>query len=88
MAGICGTMNPPTACHKQQSEMIVIGVIAGWPRQTIAVDRRRLCARRCRKAERVLTEPSQLRDVRGCGWCGRCRPNEPQTQRQERKREA
>ena len=61
--------------------MVMVGVIANRRRRPIATDRRRVRVRRCRKAQRVLPETCERRDISRSNTRRR-RPDEPQTERQ------
>ena len=62
--------------------MVMVGVIANRRRRPIAADRRRVRIRRCRKAQGVLPETCERRDISRSNTRRR-RPDEPQTERQD-----
>jgi len=79
---------PGARMPKAAQRMVVIGMIAGWRRQVIAGDRRRIGGRGCGEAQRVLAERREATNINGCECRLRRRPGEAQAQRQHGEHDA
>ena len=73
---------------KAAQRMVVVGMIAGWRRQVIAGDRRRIGGRGCGEAQRVLAERREAANISGCECRLRRRPGQAQAQRQHGEHDA
>jgi hypothetical protein len=73
---------PGARMPKTAQRMVMVGMIAGWRRQLVAGDRRRIGGRGRREAERVLAERREVANIGGYQRRLRRRPGKAQAQRQ------
>ena len=79
---------PGARMPKAAQRMAVVGMIAGWRRQLIAGNGRRIGGRGRGEAERMLAERREAANISGYECRLRRRPGEAQAQRQHGERDA